>query len=395
MKQTLKFALVISVIVLTRIDGRAGTAYEVVSSRIVVEHPGGMPALCWAANGDLLLAHATNWQPIPPPGGTVKLLRSTDGGKTWSKPRTIVRPKDAAKWSVHMWSGLHLMPEGSMILTYGQNRSEEVAEAYVIRSGDHGKTWGDPIRLADEEVSWDGKRLVVPFTEGLGHPVTAANGDVLVPIGVRREGGFYGTKASAFVRTTDGGATWGPLEFIVTGAKKFSETSMGVAAGGDIIAVLRCDTARRVLWQSISHDHGHTWQAPVKTKARGHAKDYIMGKMPDLLCLPCGRLLLAVGSVGISDGSLMWKGKPGASFAGLFVSDDHGKTWRQDVMFAPADPKHLVPYDAPVLVAGTNSDVLAISVQGDRRTKDDPRQGWTMGSHYVLHVIRPSAATPR
>ncbi len=43
---------------------RPASSYEVVRSRVVVEHPGGMPAFCQAGNGDLLLAYATNWQPI-------------------------------------------------------------------------------------------------------------------------------------------------------------------------------------------------------------------------------------------------------------------------------------------------------------------------------------------
>jgi BNR repeat protein/pectate lyase-like protein len=360
------------------------TLYRVVASRILVEHPGGMPALCWAGNGDLLLAYATNWQPIPPAGGTVKLIRSKDGGKTWSQPKIIVHPKDPEKWSIHMWSGLHRMPDGSLILYYGQNRSEEVTEAYVIRSVDHGKTWSGPIRLADEKVTWDGKTLQVPFTEGFGRGVLAPNGDFLAPIGARREGGFGGTKASAFVRSSDGGNTWDPLEFIATGNKKFSETTLG-RAGDDLIAIIRCDTTRRQLWQSVSHDNGKTWSTPVLGVATNDKRDYLHGKMPDLLTLPSGRLLLAVGSVDTMDGGELRLGK---SFSGLYISDDHGKTWRRDVMFPSADPSNMIPYDSPVLLKGNDDEILALSVQTVWRSKSDPRSGWTMGSHYVLHAIR-------
>ena len=366
----------------------AGSRYRVVSSRIILKHPGGMPALCRAANGDLLLAYATNWQPIPPAGGCVKLMRSSDDGKTWTAPRIIVPPKDPKKWSVHMWSGLHRMRDGSLILYYGQNRSEEVTEAYVIRSTDHGKTWSRPVRLADEKVTWDGKTLRVPFAEGFGRGVFAPNGDFLAPIGARREGGFGGTKASAFVRSSDGGKTWGPLEFIATGNMKFSETTLGRAADGGLIAIIRCDTRRRQLWQSVSRDNGRTWSAPVLGVAKNDKRGYLHGKMPDLLTLPGGRLLLAVGSVGVNDGGQVWQAQPGSSFCGLYVSDDGGKTWRPDVMFPSPDPPNLVPYDSPVLLAGKDGEILALSVQVDRRLKDDPRSGWTMGSHYVLHVIR-------
>ena len=356
--------------------------------QILVEDHGGMPALCRADNGDLLLAYATHWQPIPPAGGSVKLMRSSDGGATWTQPQTVVQPKDPENWSVHMWSGLHQMPDHALIMTYGQNRSEEVAEAYVIRSTDNGETWGSPVRVAGEPVYWDGVTVAAPFTEGFGHPVTLHNGDVLAPIGARREGGFYGTKASAFVRSTDSGATWGPLEFIATGDSKFSETSMGVAANGNIVAVVRCDTTNRILWRSVSYDGGLTWSTPQHTVALEHVENYIKGKMPDMLALPSGRLVLAVGSVGLDDGGQVYDGEPGASYSGLFVSDDSGATWRQDLLFPSADPDNLIPYDSPLLVQAPDGDILAISVQYDRRTKDNPLRGWTMGSHLVLHTIR-------
>ncbi|MBN1346328.1 MAG: exo-alpha-sialidase [Phycisphaerae bacterium] len=253
-------------------------------------------------------------------------------------------------------------------------------------SRDHGRTWGKPARLAGKKVSWGDQNIVVPFTEGFGRPVTARNGDVLVPIGCRSGGGFYGDKAPTFVRSGDDGKTWGSLEFIAAEPKKFSETSMGVAGNGCIIAVIRCDTTRRMLWQCSSRDNGRTWSKPVRTRRPNG--ECIKGKMPDILALPSGRLLLAVGSVDVMDGSEIWKGPHGAGYSGLFVSDDHGATWRKDVMFRSPDPENLVPYDAPVLVRARSGDVLALSVQADRRAKDDPRSGWTMGSHYVMNVLR-------
>jgi hypothetical protein len=287
-----------------------------------------------------------------------------------------------------MWSGLHLMPDNSIILTYGQNFSESQAKAYLVHSLNHGKTWSDPVRLAKDKILFKGKKIDVPYTEGFGRAVTANNGDVLVPIGVRLQGGFYGTKASAFVRTTDNGRTWGALEFIATGPEKFSETSLGVTASGKILAIIRCDTTRRVLWQSFSNDHGRSWSKPTITKAREGTRDYVHGKMPDILCLPTGRILLAVGSVDAGDGSEIWKGTYGSSYSGLYVSDDDGATWRRDSLLPSAEPDNLIPYDSPVLAIGIDGGILALSVQYDRRTKSNPLAGWTMGSHLVLHVIR-------
>lgn len=370
-------------------DEKNATDYKVVSSQIVVKNPGGMPSLCWAGNGDLLLAYTTNWQPIPPSGGTLKLMRSKDEGRSWSEPRIIVYPKTTDKWSVHIWSGMHLMPDSSLILTYGQNFSENLAEAYIIRSIDDGKTWGKPARVADEEVDWDGEKIRPLFTEGFGNPVTTHFGEVLIPIGVRKgDKGWLSAKAAAFIRSTDIGKSWQKLEFIVTGDKKFSETTFVLAKNGDIIANIRCDTDRRVLYQSISHDNGYTWEEVKKTITVGDVRDYILGKMPDMLTLSSGRILIGVGSVNVMDGSDVWSGGDGASYAGLYFSDNNGKTWHPDVLFTSADPENLVPYDSPQLVQRKNGDILALSIQMDRRGKDKSDSGWTGGSHYVINVIR-------
>jgi len=367
------------------------TEYRVTGTLIVVEDPGGMPALCWAGNGDLLLAYATNWQPIPPAGGTIKLMRSTDKGRRWSEPYIIVHPKNSDQWSTHIWSGLHLMPDNSLIMAYGQNFSEDSAEAYIMRSADHGKTWDKPVRVAKEEVVWNGEKITPPYVEGFGKPVTTRNGDVLVPIGIRfGDGGWLGTKASAFIRSSDNGKSWQALEFIVTGNMKFSETTFVAAANGNIIANIRCDTDRRVLYQSISHDNGNTWEEVKKTAASGEARDYIQGKMPDMLTLPSGRIIMGVGSVDVMDGSEVWAGGPGASYSGLYISDDYGVTWQRDVLFVSADPENLIPYDSPQLVQRENGDILALSVQMDRRSKDKPESGYTGGAHYVINVIRNS-----
>ena len=96
------------------------------------------------------------------------------------------------------------MPDSSLILAYGQNFPEDSAEACIIRSTDNGKTWDKPVRVAGEEVDWDGEKIRPSYTEGYGNPATTLVGDVLVPIGVRKGGGgWHGTKAAAFVRSTD------------------------------------------------------------------------------------------------------------------------------------------------------------------------------------------------
>ena len=351
--------------------------YVVADQWMVHEHHGGMPALCKAANGDILLAFATNWQPIPPAAGNVMLMRSSDNGRTWTKPSKVVFANDL-NCSVHMWSGLHLMPDNSLILAYGQNYSEEIAQAYFIRSLDHGYTWSSPEELVD------GSRY--PFIEGFGQAVTTSYGDVLVPLGVRRSGGYSRDVISCFVRSQDSGYTWGDVEILAEGSHKFSETVLSLAANGDLIAIIRSNAKARILYQGRSPDNGYTWEI---SRAVAKNEGTLLGKMPSILSLPSGRMTLAVGAVGGKKGHQIYGEPYNTSYAGLYVSDDFGDSWKKDVMFTSPDPYRYIPYDAPVSVALDNGDILVVHCAYDREYKDHPLRGWTMGSHLVANLLIP------
>jgi hypothetical protein len=372
------------------IDPAAQTEYRVAESRMFLENAGGMPALCRAGNGDLLFAWATHWEPVPA-GGMIQLTRSADDGKTWSEPETLVSPQ-TPDWSTQLWSGLHLLPDGDLILSYTQHyfprkpdapdteenpaalydfgSPERRSEGYVIRSTDHGRTWEPPMRLAPS-LKW---------CTAMGRPVTAQDGSVLLPL-IGPEPGGQANSASLFIRSRDNGKTWGEPELLAGGPLGFSEVTLGVAHNGDIVAMLRDADAgpRRLFRQTVSHDHGQTWEKPWETN--------LYGKMPDLLVLPSGRMLLAVGSVDCMDGGLVFSGPPHSSYAGLFLSDDHGRTWRRDVLFTTPDLDQIIPFDSPVLALLPEGRILAISFSADRKYAGDPLLGWTRGMHYTINEL--------
>ncbi len=81
---------------------------------------------------------------------------STDGGKTWSAPRSI------GVWGLP--SHLLRLKDGRLLMTYGHRRKPYGNQARV--SADHGKTWSEPMT-----VSGDGKG------GDLGYPSTVQLGD--------------------------------------------------------------------------------------------------------------------------------------------------------------------------------------------------------------------------
>lgn len=378
------------------VEPEARTEYEVVRNEVFLENAGGMPALCRAGNGELLFAHATYWEPVPT-GGVIKLMRSSDEGRTWSKPTIVVRSK-ADDWNVTFWSGLHLMSDGSLILTYTQHHwpmrkdvpadwlnplkvnplkvwdmssPDRKCEAYIIHSVDHGRTWSEPVRIMPENNCW-----------AFGRPVNAKDGSVLVPLIPQLPDPIQW--CSAVTRSCDNGKTWSKPWNIADGPVGYNEVTLGVAQNGDIVAIFRdaIHGPRRQFRQAISTDNGKTWPEPKLIE--------IWGKMPDILVLPSGRMLLAVGSLDCMDGSLAFKGPPNSTYAGLFISDDNGKTWKRDVLLVTPELENLIPFDVPVMTLLKNGNILTIFFAADRRYLGKPLSGWCEGNHYVINELAPT-----
>lgn len=81
---------------------------------------------------------------------------SSDGGKTWSKPRPI------GVWGLP--SHLLRLTDGRLLMTYGHRRPPLGNQARL--SEDHGRTWSGPIIISGDGTSTD-----------LGYPSTVALGD--------------------------------------------------------------------------------------------------------------------------------------------------------------------------------------------------------------------------
>ncbi len=103
-------------------------------------------------NGDILVAIRAERK--EPRLRTIHLCRSTDGGKTFSRPEPTG------------WVGLppHIFAtaDGAVVLTYGRREAPFGIRARVSR--DNGHTWGEELVLRDDGVTGD-----------LGYPTTAQN----------------------------------------------------------------------------------------------------------------------------------------------------------------------------------------------------------------------------
>lgn len=88
--------------------------------------------------------------------GETLQCESSDGGKTWSQPRSI------GVWGLP--SHLLKLRDGRLLMTYGHRRAPLGNQARV--SADQGRTWSEPIILSDDGASGD-----------LGYPSTVELAD--------------------------------------------------------------------------------------------------------------------------------------------------------------------------------------------------------------------------
>jgi Neuraminidase (sialidase) len=270
-------------------------------------------------------------------GGRLDWTTSSDAGKTWSKPQTLVDgPEDDRN------PGFGQLRDGTIILAYAvlsgydatgtrlsQNRSERIFDGvYTIRSSDGGKTWSKAVKHPGTSLppgSPTGTRAAVsPY----GKIVQLADGTALMAV-------YYeatlpdGTQRfqSWVYRSKDSGKTWTDPALIQLDG---NETSLVVLRSGTVLAAVRTSRAG-FLQVTRSQDGGRTWSKPTAvTKNAEHPADVIQ--------LSDGRLAMTFGQ----------RNPPRGVHA--LVSSDEGLSW--------SPPEHIVlASDAPNVDCGYPSSV--------------------------------------
>ena len=229
-----------------------------------------------------------------PRGGRAEIIRSTDGGKTWSRPTVLLDTPwdDRAPNFCQLQDGTILCS----LFTYPGPSATDLARdpakttlTGIIRSFDNGRTW-------EQEP----KRLPVPFVFDAtdGPIIKLQDGSALICV--------YGRTVEAqhdmvaFCRSTDSGDTWEFLSTVSTD-HEMSETAVAQLPDGRLVLIARPEGD--IAW---SHDGGRSWTKPVSFGIRLFE--------PRLMTLRDGTLLCLHGSYGAG------------GFRAMF-STDGGETW--------------------------------------------------------------------
>ncbi len=291
--------------------------------------PGGIDRM---PNGDLLLGHSAGYwhssfaQPrqiepklrerwtregwpldFPAPaGGRVMACRSSDNGRTWSKPVTIIdhRLDDGAHAIFACRDGTVLCFVGVQASWYGYAKAPEGfqddidglnTKQFVLRSTDSGKSWSEPIWL-------DSPGDFYERAHG-GRPIQLADGAILWATYYQVAGEKY--LSGAIRRSDDSGKTWRIISRIKRKDNNVDEPAIAELKDGRLILVTRPDGA-----VFYSQDKGMTWRDSGTRVVSGGKF-----KAPQLIVLQDGTVVAAA----------TW------SNLRVWISTDAGKTWTKDI----------------------------------------------------------------
>ncbi len=234
---------------------------------------------------------------VAPTGGRAMIMRSTDEGKTWSKPVTLIdTPADDRHPAfVELRDGTILCS----FFTYpGEPENNDLvkdpagaARVWFIRSFDGGKTWEKKPRQIKTPFLYD---------ETDGPLVKLKDGSVLVAVNGRPKSGP--PDIAGIFRSTNKGKSWKLLSTLQA-AHDLVEVTVAELPDGRFVFMARPEGD--IAW---SNDHGKTWTAPVTFGFRMFA--------PSLSVLRDGTLICLHGSYA-----------PGFPGLRVIFSTDGGETW--------------------------------------------------------------------
>lgn len=293
--------------------------------RTVLYHPGDyesrnyrIPAIVTAKDGSLVVAtdkRKYNDADLPE-DIDILINRSTDGGRTWSEPYTLMEGQgvgkgygDCALVRTNDDNGLLAAFVGGC--GFWQGRPENPLRTYIARSYDNGQTWTEPKDITDEiygarcpnEVSrtwWSAF-----FASGNG--LLTSTGRIMFVLAVRDTEEW--AACNYVVYSDDNGETWN-----ISGraSQRGDEAKVVELLDGRILMSIRHEGER---WFNISDDGGITWQPETSAWS-------------DLVATACNGDIIRCPST--EGNSVLLHSLPAPERrenVTVYVSYDEGKTW--------------------------------------------------------------------
>ncbi len=187
------------------------------------------------------------------PVSALRLVRSEDGGRTWSAPVTVNEAGPRGAFGAHNFHAIAAAPDGRLVVTWLLN-AKGTSGVALRRSSDHGRSW-EPTRLVYAEPTCPCCRTAI-----------AVGADGTMYLAWRAI--FPGDVRDIVVmRSRDGGTTWdAPVRpkaqgWVFPGCPH-AGPSLRVGADGVVhVAWWTGKAGEAGVWYARSADGGSSWQA--------------------------------------------------------------------------------------------------------------------------------------
>jgi Neuraminidase (sialidase) len=210
------------------------------------------PSVACLKDGTLLL----NWFNLKKNDVAVLLARSTDNGRTWSKP---VELKLDCPYSFACSAPVRQLSDGSLMLGLYHEHGNAAFGA-TSKSYDGGNTWKDLALIGEKSgIPLDAETDVVPLKDG----------KLLAALRSSKVDMHYAI-------SDDSGKTWGPVKSF--GFKGHCPYFLRHSSG--VILLAHRMPATSLHW---TNDEGKTWHGPVRI-------DSVGGAYPSMVELPSGQV---------------------------------------------------------------------------------------------------------
>ena len=286
-----------------------GMSFKVQWSRVICKQPGnylGWPTIGRTADGELLVVFSGDREAHVCPYGKNQMIRSRDGGKTWSEAETFnSTPLDDRD------TGLVVMRSGTILITWFTMNAHSNSARFRERYPESYDAWVRHLQKIPPEDrerylgnwsrrSTDGGRTWEPTVNAI---VTAPHGPIQLRDGRLLMVGntlIDGKPVVAAAQSTDEGRSWSMTGIVpfpqdkAADAEYFNEPHLVELPDGKIVCLIRYEpepTSERYgewyMQQTESADGGMTWTSAHPTP--------IWGWPPHLVRLDSGPLLVTYG----------------------------------------------------------------------------------------------------